>query len=617
MARAGFDPASYAGRALLNVLENYPRDELFQIDEDTLYRLRDRHPEPVGAAARARACARRRVRPLRLGARLRAEGPLRHAGAPAHRRVPGRALRGPHLGRLSGLSGRAARAHALHHRPRRGRRRRRSRGRRSRSGIAAIVRTWADALRDALDETDRRRAGACARGALRRRLHAPPIARPSAPSRRSPTSRSSSSSRTARPRAVDLYRREGDDDTRVNLKVFSRGAALPLSERVPLLENLGFRSSTSAPIGSPVGRRARDRVWLHDMTLERAAGGAIDIDAIAGADRGGAPGALPRACRIGRLQPPRARGRARLARRRHGARARRATCARSASPSARTTSPTTLARHGGIAARARRAVLRPLRPARATAERAAAEARDPRPRSRSAAGSVTSLDDDRILRRFVNLVEAAVRTNFFQLDDERPAAPDHRLQVRMRARSKGLPLPRPLYEIFVYSPRVEGVHLRFGQVARGGLRWSDRPQDFRTEVLGLVKAQQVKNAVIVPVGAKGGFVPKHLPPASDRAGLAGGGHRELPHLHRARCSSSPTTSSATRSCRRPTPCATTATIPISWSPPTRARRPSPTSPTRISIETRLLARRRLRLAAAPAATTTRRWASPRGRLGVR
>jgi glutamate dehydrogenase len=82
---------------------------------------------------------------------------------------------------------------------------------------------------------------------------------------------------------------------------------------------------------------------------------------------------------------------------------------------------------------------------------------------------------------------------------------------------EGLPLPRPLYEIFLHSPRVDGVHLRFGRVARGGIRWSDRPQDFRTEVLGLVKAQQVKNAVIVPVGAKGGFVPKRLPPASDRA----------------------------------------------------------------------------------------------------
>ena len=82
-----------------------------------------------------------------------------------------------------------------------------------------------------------------------------------------------------------------------------------------------------------------------------------------------------------------------------------------------------------------------------------------------------------------------------------------------------MPLPRPLYEIFVYSPRVEGVHLRFGKVARGGIRWSDRPQDFRTEILGLVKAQNVKNAVIVPVGAKGGFVPKRLPAGGAREAI--------------------------------------------------------------------------------------------------
>src|SRR5256886_4207882 len=85
-----------------------------------------------------------------------------------------------------------------------------------------------------------------------------------------------------------------------------------------------------------------------------------------------------------------------------------------------------------------------------------------------------------------------------------------------------LPLPRPRYEIFVYSPRVEGLHLRFGKVARGGIRWSDRPQDFRTEILGLAKAQQVKNAVIVPVGAKGGFVPKRLP-SSGREAIAAEG----------------------------------------------------------------------------------------------
>ena len=129
--------------------------------------------------------------------------------------------------------------------------------------------------------------------------------------------------------------------------------------------------------------------------------------------------------------------------------------------------------------------------------------------------SVTSLDDDRILRRMVNLVDAMLRTNFFQIGTD--GHPRGTISFKFESQKvEGLPLPRPLYEIFVYSPRVEGVHLRFGMVARGGLRWSDRPQDFRTEVLGLVKAQQVKNAVIVPVGAKGGFFPKQLPPSPDR-----------------------------------------------------------------------------------------------------
>jgi glutamate dehydrogenase len=108
-----------------------------------------------------------------------------------------------------------------------------------------------------------------------------------------------------------------------------------------------------------------------------------------------------------------------------------------------------------------------------------------------------------------------VRTNFFQ--KERDGKRRETMAFKFESgRIDGLPLPHPLFEIFVYSPRFEGVHLRFGRVARGGIRWSDRPQDFRTEVLGLVKAQQVKNAVIVPVGAKGGFFPKLLPPASQR-----------------------------------------------------------------------------------------------------
>jgi glutamate dehydrogenase len=129
---------------------------------------------------------------------------------------------------------------------------------------------------------------------------------------------------------------------------------------------------------------------------------------------------------------------------------------------------------------------------------------------------VPNLDEDRILRQFLGVLEATLRTNYFQ-----DAAPDGQPKPYLSfkfdpARVPGLPEPKPMFEIWVYSPRVEGVHLRGGKVARGGLRWSDRREDFRTEVLGLVKAQMVKNTVIVPVGSKGGFVVKQPPPASDR-----------------------------------------------------------------------------------------------------
>ncbi|ASZ26876.1 NAD-glutamate dehydrogenase [Mycobacterium tuberculosis] len=135
--------------------------------------------------------------------------------------------------------------------------------------------------------------------------------------------------------------------------------------------------------------------------------------------------------------------------------------------------------------------------------------------------ALVSLDTDRILRAFASLVQATLRTNYFVTRQGSARCRDV-LALKLNAQLiDKLPLPRPRYEIFVYSPRVEGVHLRFGPVARGGLRWSDRRDDFRTEILGLVKAQAVKNAVIVPVGAKGGFVVKRPPlptgdPAADR-----------------------------------------------------------------------------------------------------
>ncbi len=130
--------------------------------------------------------------------------------------------------------------------------------------------------------------------------------------------------------------------------------------------------------------------------------------------------------------------------------------------------------------------------------------------------AVESLDHDRILRALLSLVQATLRTNAFQLSADGARKDYISLKLEPTA-IPDLPAPRPAFEIFVYAPWVEGVHLRFGSVARGGLRWSDRLEDFRTEVLGLVKAQMVKNAVIVPSGAKGGFVGKRLPdPAADR-----------------------------------------------------------------------------------------------------
>ncbi len=133
----------------------------------------------------------------------------------------------------------------------------------------------------------------------------------------------------------------------------------------------------------------------------------------------------------------------------------------------------------------------------------------------AALDGVENLDQDRILRHFLSLLQAMLRTNYYQVD----ANGQGKAYLSFKLRPElipAVPQPRPMYEIFVYAPWVEGVHMRGGKVARGGLRWSDRKEDFRTEVLGLLKAQMVKNAVIVPVGAKGGFVAKQLPIEGDR-----------------------------------------------------------------------------------------------------
>ena len=163
-------------------------------------------------------------------------------------------------------------------------------------------------------------------------------------------------------------------------------------------------------------------------------------------------------------------------------------------------------------------------PGRADPEIAADIAR----RTEQTIDAVESLDQDQILRTFLGVVQAMLRTNYFQRDAESRPKP----HVSFKSRPVGAalaPLPRPRFEIFVYSPRTEGAHLRGGKVARGGIRWSDRREDFRTEVLGLMKAQMVKNAVIVPVGAKGRLRGKAA--ARRPRGAAGRGRGLLPHRH--------------------------------------------------------------------------------------
>ncbi len=510
-ARAGFDPASYAGRSLLNVLENYPRDELFQIDEETLYRFAI---EIMNLSERPRIRALARPDEFDRFVSVLVFVPKDRYDTAVRRRI-GEYLARAYKGRMSAAypsypEGPLARTHYIIGR---------DEGATPQipqeeleAGIAAIVRTWADTLAAALAETiggSRARALAARYAGAFSAAYREAFAAEQAINDIAILERLSDE----RPRAVNLYRRDGDPDTRVNLKVFSRGASLPLSERVPLLENLGFKvvNERTYRVDPPGGEDA-GRIWLHDMALERAAGGALDIGAIEGpieatilalfrglaesdsfnklvleAELGWRDVAMVRAFGRYLRQIRLAFGQDYLA--------------------------ATLARHGAIARKIVELFYARFDP-RGADQRAEAEARV-RAEIEGMLQAVESLEDDRILRRFVNLVEAALRTNFFQIDEN--GLPRQTIAFKFECgRVDSLPLPKPLYEIFLYSPRVEGLHLRFGKVARGGIRWSDRPQDFRTEVLGLVKAQQVKNAVIVPVGAKGGFFPKRLPPAGDR-----------------------------------------------------------------------------------------------------
>jgi glutamate dehydrogenase len=508
LARAGFDPASYAGRALVAVLESYPRDELFQVDDDMLYRFAI---DILNLAERPRIRALARVDEFDRFVSVIVFVPKERYDTAVRRRI-GAYLAGAYNGHVSTAyptypEGLLARTHFIISRTSHDGPTPRPEQARLEADIATIVRTWADALRDHL-ATDAAGRAAFARyaeafsAAYREAFMPEAAARDIAVLERLTD---------AHPLALDLYHRDRDSRARANLRLFSRGQSLPLSERVPLLENLGFRVVNERTYRIAPPDAADGGAWLHDMALERPDGGEIGIDSVhapieatllalfAGRTESDGFNRLVLEARLPWRDVALLRALARYLRQLQV-------------PFGQDYLAATLVRHAAIAAdivALFRARFDPDHPD-PEAETALAA------RIETALGNVENLDDDRILRRFVNLVHAARRTNFFQTGPD--GAPRPTISVKFAcAEVEGMPLPRPLYEIFVHCPRVEGLHLRFGKVARGGLRWSDRPQDYRTEVLGLVKAQQVKNAVIVPVGAKGGFVPQHLPPASDRA----------------------------------------------------------------------------------------------------
>ncbi|QRM49013.1 NAD-glutamate dehydrogenase [Rhizobium sp. BG6] len=498
----GFDPMSHSGRMLDNTLESYPRDDLFQIDTTLLAGFAEQIND---LADRPRVRALPRIDHFDRFVSVIVYVPREEYDSIVRERI-GTYLKTVYDGRVSAYypafpEGGVARVHFIIGRS--GGKTPRIPQAKLEEAIRAITARWdsqfellagpkapriavSHAFQDLFppEETysDLADITACASGEQIR---------------------------------IAFYTRSKDGKDLLCLKIFHAGDQLALSRRVPLLENLGFNvvSEGTFEIDVTLNDGSERLVVLHDMELE-------------------------------------ARGSAKIELERHGATLEEAFLAAfggiidndsfnrlivSANLSARETSvlrayarylrqagiaysqdyiANTLDKYPAIAALTFRLFHEALDPKLSEKNRGkkVIELHD---RIESALADVPSLDDDRILRRYVNVIDATLRTNYFQRNAD--GSPKAMLAFKLDPQLiEGLPQPKPFREVFVYGVEVEGVHLRFGRVARGGLRWSDRAEDYRTEVLGLVKAQQVKNAVIVPVGAKGGFYPKKLPVGGNR-----------------------------------------------------------------------------------------------------
>ena len=511
LERSGLLPGSHDHKAMIEILETYPRDELFQITEEELLEIAVGILH-LGERRRVRLFVRRDVFGRFLSCLVF---------------IPRERFNTENRRKIQEILQEAFGARAPTTRP------------------ASPSRCWRGSTTSSTPSRAR-----CPTTTWRRSRHASP--RPRAPGRTTSATPSSTRPATSGParctsatatrspaptattspprQAVhDIDRIErlaSPDDLGLSLyapldstvdqlafKVVRAGRPILLSDVLPLLENMGVRVSDERPYEvRPLGR---DPVWIYDFGLQHDLGAELRVEelretfqhAFEQVWRGEAENdGFNRLVLAARLT------------------AREITILRAIAKYLRQAGSTVQPGvHGGRARRAPGRRPRPRRALRAPARPGAPADADEQARAleRRLAGivdGVASLDEDRILRGFLKTVRAVLRTNYFQADEDGRAKPYLSLKLDPK-RIPDLPEPRPMFEVFVYSTRVEAVHLRGGKVARGGIRWSDRKEDFRTEVLGLMKAQSVKNAVIVPVGAKGGFVVKRPPAGDDRAAL--------------------------------------------------------------------------------------------------
>ena len=511
VARAGLVPGSHADKSLINILENYPRDELFQITEDDLLHtaMGILH---LGERQRFRLFVRRDPFERFLSCLIYA--PRENYTTELRQKwqtILTQAFHGSSSEFNVHLSESALARVLITVRT--------TPGsipsfdvRELEAGLATVARRWTDDLKQALIEA----VGEARGNDLARQFGAafPAAYREDFTARAAvPDIQMVAKLSEAGPLGMSLYRPLEAAPGTLRFKLYHLGAPVTLSDSLPMLEHMGLkvldeRPYRVTPEGSPP-------IWMHDLGMQSGvADTEVEIDALhsvfeeafgrvfVGEVENDDFNRLVLAARLPAQEIVVLRAYAKYLR-------------QIGFPLSQAFIEATLAAHADVA----RALVELFKVRFDPNDTAGAGAKtaDKVREIEAALEQVDNLSEDRVLRQYLAMILATTRTNFWRRD----ATGVRKSFVSFKfdpAKVPGLPEPKPMFEIFVYSPRFEGVHLRGGKVARGGLRWSDRPEDFRTEVLGLVKAQMVKNTVIVPVGSKGGFVLKRAPPPSDREG---------------------------------------------------------------------------------------------------